>query len=848
MRATRWFDPGRCPLCAALLQPPAGRCPGCGVDLASPRVAELGRTLQRADQLTATIVAERFAEMRPAPEPPEQQRWPLAVGAPMPAAPAANPVRRRDGRSIGWLLLAIGALCLAIAAAVFVAVSWDRLGLLTRGAVLLTTAALFAAGSEVSRRRGLRASAEALAAVSVAVTAATGFALGTLLGLSASQAHLLGGAAVFTVSLAWCLFTRRSPLLAPQLTALVGWLWGIGAAVATSETPLPGHGGQLVLVLPALVGAGVHLRSRTQSFPVLRHGLAAAGALCSGVAALRGLTMLAWGGSNPLPGLERWASAWPILAVAAIWLVTARLTHLSRVARALGVATGVLLSTTVIAALHGALRDPVALDLAWYAVTLVALLVLHRRPGIGRRLAIGAVLPGALVGVSAWAALLSTILYGWVSSGNQPFKPWQLAAPGFVLASLLTIGLLRPARIQARGHRLNRRLRFWPAGDPQTGTGRLGPWLTGARHSEFGWRDLAPFGVLAVAITLVAGDRPWLSISILCLAGAILLGLAAYARSRTALWCAAPALVVLAGHGYVVASRAPATVAAVMAVLLSAAWGLTQHRWRHVGLGFAALVLPWALWLVVDLARLDWTSPGHDLVAHLLTGLAALAWCASARLGPGADRVLAVGAGCYWGLVAVILVRAEAPQLWLIALGLGIGLLTAGFLSRSAAWYFWPAGVLLTGALWLRLSLSGLSTLEVYTVPPAVALLAWGLLRLRAGRGNSWTNLLPGLLLGLAGSWALALSEPVSPRALLVGLALLACLVSGALTRRGTLLLVGAVGLTLLALTELWPLAAYLPRWVLLAAAGILLVGMGVTWEARLRQLRRLGGFVGTLR
>jgi hypothetical protein len=38
------------------------------------------------------------------------------------------------------------------------------------------------------------------------------------------------------------------------------------------------------------------------------------------------------------------------------------------------------------------------------------------------------------------------------------------------------------------------------------------------------------------------------------------------------------------------------------------------------------------------------------------------------------------------------------------------------------------------------------------------------------------------------------------------------------------------------------------PRWVLIGAAGALLIAMGITWEQRVRDARRVAGFVKGLR
>ena len=49
-------------------------------------------------------------------------------------------------------------------------------------------------------------------------------------------------------------------------------------------------------------------------------------------------------------------------------------------------------------------------------------------------------------------------------------------------------------------------------------------------------------------------------------------------------------------------------------------------------------------------------------------------------------------------------------------------------------------------------------------------------------------------------------------------------------------------------LRELAPYAAQTPQWVLIGAAGTVLIGVGITWEARLRDLRQAAGYLGRLR
>jgi cell division protein FtsW (lipid II flippase) len=165
-------------------------------------------------------------------------------------------------------------------------------------------------------------------------------------------------------------------------------------------------------------------------------------------------------------------------------------------------------------------------------------------------------------------------------------------------------------------------------------------------------------------------------------------------------------------------------------------------------------------------------------------------------------------------------------------------------------WLAWVGGVLLAAATWVRLWDAGVTTPEAYTMPSALALLAVGLVRLRRDQeADTWTTISAGLLLATVPSLATVLTEePASPRALLLGLGCLVLVLAGAALRWSAPLLVGAgVGLVLV-LRESGPYAADLPPWVVIGVAGSLLLVVGVTWEARLLELRRGAAYLGRLR
>jgi hypothetical protein len=152
-----------------------------------------------------------------------------------------------------------------------------------------------------------------------------------------------------------------------------------------------------------------------------------------------------------------------------------------------------------------------------------------------------------------------------------------------------------------------------------------------------------------------------------------------------------------------------------------------------------------------------------------------------------------------------------------------------------------PGGAaLLAVAWWLRLVASEVETVEAYTLPVAAPLLLAGLWAMHRRPGTrSVAALLPGLLLATAPSLPAALAAPASPRGLLLGLAALVLVGIGARLAWVAPFAVGVVVAVLLALRHLTPLADGLPRWVILAAAGLLLLAAGTTWESRAREARR---------
>ena len=105
-----------------------------------------------------------------------------------------------------------------------------------------------------------------------------------------------------------------------------------------------------------------------------------------------------------------------------------------------------------------------------------------------------------------------------------------------------------------------------------------------------------------------------------------------------------------------------------------------------------------------------------------------------------------------------------------------------------------------------------------------------------------------GLTLALLPSLLLALEEPVSVRGALIGAAAVLVLAAGVQQRLAAPFVLGAVTTGVLALRHLQPVAEAVPRWISLGGVGLVLLVVGVTWEARRRNLETAQRYLTALR
>jgi len=382
-------DPGRCPSCGASLHPWATHCPACALPLRGPdamrlwevSVAAAGLLAER-EQLIARL--RRSAESTPPPTP--------TVGAVVaPAAPA--PGAESSRQQVQNLLLGLGVLLLAVAAVIFTVVTWGRLGIGGRAAVLAAATALTAATSRLSLRRGLGATAEATAVLTVGLLLLDAYAVRRvgLAGLDQVSPNGYWASALAVVAGLAALAAPAHPLVSVRLAAaVIGQLPAFVVAALLTEM-------QASALLVVQAGATAVLAARL-SRPETRVVLGAGALIAYLAGAIRAVgTVYGQYGTAAVP------AAIVLALAAAVALVTARVWRAEDWLRHLAGAAATL---TAFAAVHGPFAQVLQpRPAAGYAAALV--LGLTRVPTAWRT---GALAAAALPAVITLLALAEAAL------------------------------------------------------------------------------------------------------------------------------------------------------------------------------------------------------------------------------------------------------------------------------------------------------------------------------------------------------------------------------------------------------------------------------------------------------
>ncbi|MFE5555995.1 SCO7613 C-terminal domain-containing membrane protein [Streptomyces sp. NPDC056544] len=733
---------------------------------------------------------------------PAPVRWgPAATVGP------AGPAKETSAPSAQNVLLTLGAVLLAVAALAFTLVSWGSMGIAGRSAVLAAVTAAALGTPVLLLRRGLRSTAESVAAVGLLLTVLDAYALYAVGMPEANGTGYAAGAAA-VLAAAWAgygsgLRKLRIPLPAAVLAAQFAL-----PLAALAVRPGPQALGWALLATAAL-DAALALKVRAAAVPAAVTG---AGALLIGVAQ-------SWSAGSAAQALAPAALllAGAALGVAAAW----------REPRASAAAlTGAL---AAVAGLGGVARP--GLEPAW--TVLVHLLL---------------ALP-LLAAVRA-SALPVAVRRGSARAGAAVASLAALSAGAAVAATLM-------ARLQVLGE-------VWAATTPErdpygSGAAAALTLLVAAGAAWWLARSLSRPEPMVVAVASAwAGlfTAPVLlgfpvaavfavQLAVTGAAGA----LALRSRARGARTAAAVCALTGAANVSLGALDGRAATFAVWGLLgagcaAAAAYGAASRPIRSgaavSAVGYATGVLV-AAGAVSDLAVVWWALP--------VLAVPALAAALGPRLGGVRLPVEIAAAGA--GAVAVGLSAGRAGTLALV-LALA-GVVCAGAAVRPERRVLgWAAGALFAAATWVRLAEAGVSAPEAYALPVTVPALVVGVLRRRRDPGaSSWTAYGPGLAATLVPSLLAAWGDAGWLRPLLLGVAALVVTLLGARWRLQAPLLLGGAVLAAVAVHELAPyvvqVAGALPRWVPPALAGVLLLAVGATYERRLRDARRLRSAIGRL-
>ncbi|MFB7170867.1 SCO7613 C-terminal domain-containing membrane protein [Streptomyces sp. NPDC056254] len=733
--------------------------------------------------------------------------WGPAVSGP-PAAWGAGPAKEASAPSAQNVLLTLGAVLLAVAALAFTLVSWGSMGIAGRSAVLAVVTAAALAAPALLLRRGLRSTAESVAAVGLLLTVLDAYALYAVGMPDADGTGYTAGAAAVLAAV-WAgygsaLRTLSLPLPAAVVAAQLPLPL---AAVALQAGPL---GLGWALLVTAALDAALALRVRAAAVPA---------ALLGSAALLLGVVQ-SWSAESAAQALPPAALllAGAALGTAAAW----REPRVWPAALVGGVAA--------VAAVAGVARPELAAGWAVVAHLLVGLPLLAavRVPALPRAVRRGVAGAGVVVGALgalAAGAAVAPVLVGrlrvlqevWAATtpAADPYGPGAAAAVALLLAAGAAWWL---SRVSSR---------------PEPGVAAVvlgwaalfsAPLLLGLPVAAVFAVQLAVTGAAGVLALRSGGRAAGVAAAGCALAGAVNVSVGALdGRAATfAVWgllgagCAA-------GAAYGPAARWLRSGAAVCAVAYAT--------------GLLAAVAA-----VSDLAVVWWALPVLAVPA------------AVAVLGPrlGAVRLPAEVTAAVSGVLALAL-SAGRPGTLALTLALS-GVVCAGAAVRPERRVLgWAAGALFAAAAWVRLAEAGVTAPEAYTLPVTVPALAVGFLRRRRdARASSWTAYGPGLAATLLPSLVAAWADTGWVRPLVLGAAALAVTLAGARYRLQAPLLLGGAVLAAVAVHELAPyvvqVAGALPRWVPPALAGVLLLAVGATYEKRLRDARRLRAAIGRLR
>lgn len=797
-----YADPRACPGCRAPLTSPAPSCAACGLPLTGTAPRRVFETLEHVDRLVAALYAQV-----PAPAPATAPA-PARTSAPVPAGFGAASVPR--------ILLGLGALCLVVAAVVFLTVAWASLGVGGRTGVLGILTVVAAGLMAWLAARDLRAGAESFASVALGLLALDlggAWRAGWLGPLGDDPFLLVAGTTVALAAAAASRWTASTPVGALASAQVIGALAVLAASLSLPDTLGLGDPADVLGAL-LICGAGAALGQ------VLGLRLLVLGASVGVVAWWLALVAVGAARLEPLTLAHVWGelAAWPLLVATALVAVVAVPRRLPIEVRVVAAGVAVLVGTAVVTVVS---FDESATRLALVELTVVAAY---------------AVLAVRLAGPWRWVSAAPSVVAA-LGLATSVVLLALAALPVLLVHATWSLGVLHP--LDAPDVPWS-----WPLLLP---VGVAGIVVTAATVLRCAGRRprsaLAPgAAIVLVALALVPAlyGVPLLVAVVALLAVGATLAVGGAVLERTEVLALATLTLLLALGTALASDWATAGVLAVLTAAGVALEVVPPRTWRDVGACLAPVTAAGLVWTVGHLGGLD--AEARALPVLLVLGVAVV-------LLPHVGREVASGVAAACAVAASVLSSGSVDQSW-IAVHLtvaGVVATTSSLVNPDRRRLAWVGLGCLTVAQWVRLQQLGVGTAEAYTLPLALVLLAVGVVSLHRGSDSSLRTLHPGLTLALLPSLLLVLVDPVGTRAVLLGLACLALVAVGVFQRWAAPLVAGAMTGALVVLRQ-GTLAQVLPQWVLIGLVGVVLTVVGVTWEQRLHELRRVSAYVRGLR
>ena len=770
----------------------------------------------------------------------------MAPGGPsLAVAPAPGP-------EVSSILLALGVTLLVVAALVFAVVSWDHLGAVGQGALLVGLTLVVGFATDRAARRRLTGTAEALGVLTVVLGPLVAQAVRITVNLPATNDRTWANAinwswwpfALMVIGVAAIGFGRRVGVRSAQHLGVVLVQVGLPVWVVLAPVPVTVMAGVLV-GQAALVALGPLVWQRT-------HPTAGTWALGSVVAWGLGL-MLAVGSALQF-NLGTAEHVWSAVALAMAAVSAAAVAWRWR-AKPILADPAALGATAALLLASGRLLAGWVPDVTWWPILGFGAalgLALANRFGGARAVSIRTVcwLAAAVAAIPVADGTMAVMRAAGVA--GAPWRHVALAAvvtdTGFGLApawasSLAGIGAIAAA-VVAEERRLGR------------------PMVA---------RALVALAMLAVLVVPALAGGSVAVVTLVTLAAAVGLGAAAWQPTDRRLLAAvslavlAFALVWAAGNaGLVLVVGAAAVVLGLVAVVRGN--GVGDVSVAVGGALLAAFALPaevgWAAWALGTGPAWSWAvaSMTAAVVGVVLVpvgrrlqsaaeGGAEGAAAAAAAAGAAVLVLVHVGALGSIGPAGPVAVEAAVTAALVVGV-VALAVVAASLVRLVRSWWLWAvaAGVEAVVLVWLRLADSNVSTVEAYTAPVAVLLAGATVLGAWASAGRSWAAVRsrpswslegPALAMAVGPTALVALGDPGLTRQV-IGLSLGAILVAvGAALRRRAQLDIGAATVVVLGLQALLPYAADVPRWISLGAAGAVLVALGATFEERRKDLNQ---------